>query len=66
MIHGPTQEGTYGISSYHIWRPGAYDSKRTARYAFRFRDEELTALQKSINPGGIITFEMLQKLRKKS
>lgn len=39
----------YQISSYQVWRPGVYDSERAARYAFRFYDEDLQALQDSIN-----------------
>lgn len=55
----------YVISSRQVWRPGCYDSARAARYAFRFRDADLQALQDSVNPGGIITFTMLQELRKR-
>jgi hypothetical protein len=36
MIHGPAPDGTYVISSHGQWLPGLYDSKRSARYAFRF------------------------------
>ncbi len=61
MIH--KVEDGYCISSYQIWRPGCYESERAARYAFRFDDSELQALQDNLNPGGIITFEMLQTLR---
>lgn len=55
----------YVISSHHVWRPGAYDSERTARYAFRFPDETLLRLQDRKNEqsggaGGIITFDDLQ------
>lgn len=31
------------------WMPGVYDSERAARYAFEFSDEDLQALQDSIN-----------------
>lgn len=51
------------ISSGGTWLPGCYDSERAARYAFRFKDAELQRLQDSVNPGGIITFDMLQRLR---
>lgn len=39
----------YQISSRGCWRPGVYDSERAARYASRFHDEDLQALQDSIN-----------------
>lgn len=66
MIHHPKQPGDgYSISSNQAWRPGVFDSERTARYAFHFYDEDLTALQQSVNPGGTITFAMLQALRRK-
>lgn len=51
------------ISSCKVWRPGCYENERTANYAFRFSDGALTELQDNINPGGIITFEMLRGLR---
>lgn len=56
----------YQISSHDVWRPGVYDSERAARYAFRFDDGDLQALQDSVNPGGIITFEMLRGLRRQN
>lgn len=54
----------YVISSGGSWIDGVYDSYRAANYAFRFPDEELRKLQNSINPNGVITFKMLQELRK--
>ena len=54
----------YVISSRQVWMPGAYESERAARYAFRFTDAELQALQDSVNPGGVITFVMLQEARR--
>lgn len=48
------------ISSYDTWRPGCYENERTAKYAFKFCDQDLSDLQNSVNPGGIITFKMLQ------
>ena len=51
----------YVISSSHVWMPGAYDSERAAKYAFRFPDKVLRRLQDSVNPGGVITYEMLQQ-----
>ena len=53
------------ISTNHVWLPGSYESERAAKYAFRFRDEDLYDLQESVNPGGVITFAMLQGLRQK-
>lgn len=58
-----TPDGLYVISSHMVWRPGVYDSERAARYAFRFNDSDLQSLQQSVNPGGVITFEMLKGLR---
>ncbi len=55
-------DSCYVISSHHAWLPGAYESERAARYAFRFSHEQLQKLQDSVNPGGIITLEMLKKL----
>ena len=52
--------GQFVISSHQVWIPGVYDSHRAANYAFRFPDEILQSLQDSVNPNGIITFEMLQ------
>ena len=54
----------YVISSGHVWRPGSYESKRAANYAFRFRDEVLARLQKSVAPDNI-TFKMLQDERRR-
>lgn len=57
-------EGAYVISSRHCWLPGCYESERAAKYAFRFPDEVLRTLQESVNPGGVITFAMLQDAKK--
>jgi len=54
----------YVISSRGAWRPGAYDTQRAARYAQRLSDEQLQRLQDSVNPDGVITFEMLQAERR--
>jgi hypothetical protein len=59
----------FTISSHNVWLPGVYDSEGAARYAFRFRDEDLDALQEQANAaaggtGGVITFEMLRQTRK--
>ena len=67
MIH--PINGHYVISAYEVWIPGAYESERAARYAFRFTNEELTAAQAAANEraggtGGVITFEQLRELRK--
>lgn len=70
MIHdclGKDGSTSYLISSRQVWLPGVYDSHRAARYAFRFPDEVLQALQDEVNEKEedytkrVITFEMLQK-----
>ena len=58
-------ENEYVISSYQVWKPGVYSSKRAANYAFRFDDSYLLELHKKkqkLNES--ITFEDLQELRK--
>lgn len=62
-------DDTFVISSNQVWLPGRYESERTAKYAFRFSDEVLQALQTEANKlvggvGGVITFADLQKARK--
>lgn len=65
-----TELGCYAIAAYGTWRPGVYESERTARYAFRFSDDQLRQLQNEVNAKEtdhnkrVITFAMLQKLRK--
>lgn len=54
----------YVISSGGHWRTGCYESERAARYAFRFKDRDLWAVQDSVNPNGIITLEMLRTLHR--
>lgn len=65
MIHKVGDE--YVISSYGTWLPGAYDTERTAQYAFKFSDAELSELQSTVNERPVaervITFEMLQAKR---
>ena len=66
MIH--ELDGKYSISSRQVWVPGCYDTKRAARYAFRFSNAELEALQKRKNEEnggtcGVITFEDLKALK---
>jgi len=58
--------GGYVISSRHQWLPGQYADERAARYAFKFDYAVLQSLQDKVNPGGIITFEMLQTARAES
>lgn len=61
-----TDDGAYVISSRHQWLPGAYDSERTAKYAFRFPDEVLRKLTYKIcnpNTGKTITMDDLRKAR---
>lgn len=57
-------EGEFVISSGGVWLPGCYESERAARYAFRFPNATLRRLQETVNPGGVITFQMLQDERK--
>lgn len=59
------------IASRQMWRPGVYDSERTARWAFRFKDEVLSRLQDEANDrnggtGGVITREDLERAREES
>ncbi len=61
MIH--KVDNHFVISSYGVWRPGVYDSERTARYAFRFTDEQLQRLQEKVQPSGVITYEMLRRVK---
>lgn len=60
MIHKVGNE--FVISAYGSWRPGAYDSERAARYAFRFSDEALQSIQDGLK-GGSISFETLKSLK---
>lgn len=60
MIHKVND--LYVISAYGVWLPGAYDSERAARYAFRFDYETLKAIRNKV--GQPITFEMLQNVRR--
>jgi len=60
----------YVISSNQVAAPGCYDSERAAKYAFRFRDQDLQLLQDHVNESEadhekrVISFEMLQSLAK--
>lgn len=60
-----SENGNYSISSGGTWLPGIYADERTAKYAFRFPNNELQKLQDSVNPDGAITFKMLQESRKR-
>jgi hypothetical protein len=53
----------YVISSRGVWLPGAYDSKRAARYAFRFSISELADTSRRVNviSGRSITFDDLHE-----
>lgn len=64
MIHNVN--GTYVISAYGVWLPGAYDSQRAARYAFRFDYETLKKVRDSAGPSRLITFDLLRKQRSKA
>lgn len=59
-------EDRYVISSNQVWLPGSYESERAAKYAFRFPNRILYELQESVNPGGVITFAMLQERFRKA
>jgi hypothetical protein len=68
-IHA-VKNNKFVISSHQVWMPGAYDNKKTARYAFQFPDEVLRKLQDNanINNGGydgVITLNDLQQAKKK-
>ena len=57
---------SYVISSNGVWLPGSYDSKKTANYAFRFKEAVLHKLEQSINHNGkVITYEDLKESGKK-
>ena len=56
----------YVISSHGTWLPGSYADERAAKFAFKFPDEVLLKLQASVNPGGVITFEMLKDAKRVS
>lgn len=60
MIH-KVSDG-YIISSGGSWKPGVYDSERTARYAFRFKDDVLQRLQDS-KYGNIISTSDLKSIK---
>lgn len=63
------QEGEkilYAISGDHVWLPGCYESKRAARYAFRFCVDHQTQLRDEAiaTNNGTITFAMMQNMKK--
>ena len=65
-IEDPGQGVSYVISSNGVWLPGSYDSKKTANYAFRFKEVILYKLEQSINHNGkVITYEDLKESGKK-
>lgn len=65
MIHFIKNENCYVISSHQVWMPGAYESERAAKYAFKFPDDILAQLRDEANVSDhLITFEMLQQKRK--
>lgn len=59
-------EFRYRASSGRRWIPGVYHDPRTAQYAYLFTDDVLEALQKSINPNGVITWDMLREIKRNS
>jgi hypothetical protein len=58
----------YGISSGGTWLPGSYGSERAAKYAFRFKDQDLYNLQqkKNATDDSPISFEDLQRLHEET
>lgn len=59
------KDGTCTASSSQCYIPGLYDDERTAKYAFKFSNEQLEALQEEKNKtDGVITFKDLQELKK--
>jgi hypothetical protein len=70
MIHestGPSGNVVFFISSNGCWMPGAYESVRAARYAFRLTEDERCELRDKVNRSEgnpPITFAMMQSLRK--
>ena len=60
-------KNVFVISSHRVWMPGAYDTEKTARYAFQFKDEELNKMQRIANKrnggfDGVITMDDLKKI----
>jgi hypothetical protein len=56
-----TDDGVFVIASGGSWLPGAYEDKRTARFAFRLPNETLSRLQRAANAraggyGGVVTW----------
>lgn len=51
-------DNEFVISSNRVWRPGVYDSEKTAKYAFRFTDKELSSFGNKP-----ITFKDLKELK---
>lgn len=61
------KDGKYTASSNRCYIPGIYDDERTAKYAFRFSNEQLEVLQDEKNKtDGLITFKDLQELTNKN
>lgn len=58
MVHNI--DGIYLISASQVWRPGAFESEQAARLGQRLDDAVIQGLQDSVNPGGVITLEMVQ------
>lgn len=59
----------FAISAYQAWCPGVYETESAANYAFRFDDDDLSALQdrkdrEAGGTGGVITTEDLRELRR--
>ena len=61
-----TDDGSYIASSNHVWVPGCFEDERTAKYAFKFTNEQLQKLQDEKNKTThIITFKDLQDLHRR-
>jgi hypothetical protein len=59
----------YVMSANRVWRPGVFDSPRTARIAQRCDDEEISRFQQVANSrmpdgfGGIVTEQLIRELK---
>lgn len=60
----PPEDDSQGwsISENQQWLPGSYESREAALLAFKWNGTILQDLQDSVNPGGIITLDMLKEV----
>jgi hypothetical protein len=45
VVHKDEEDGLFCISSDHCWRPGTYESREAAEFAFEFCDDLLSELR---------------------